>query len=474
MASLPVNSNFAPLSIQERVPDVAKVPEISAASLLHDRRKVRYVPQGSQTFNNTGPSQINILMNDNAGYIDPQSVCLSGKYQTTSIPVGATWCVLEDGIWSLFDRIRLYINGQVVEDIGPGLARKVNSEVYSSVPKNWYDSQGTSLGLHKFNNTVFSSGADVGAAFVQATMNNALRSMRKNNPTNRAAAVYAYQSNANGVAFSIPLSVILGFFRTEYLFPIRNAGTVQISIDFATDWRQSFVCDAYTSGNPTWTLSDVTMEADILTCDPRYVAVMDSLMADPSQEGYRLPYTTSQVLQITYPNGAGPKTLVLPKATSNVRQVLFISQDTTSLSSPTAWKSSFPTQNYVEAQVVIGSKRFPEVPASGYGRAYATLQDGNNMLGNILGGGLVDMENFTGATTGGYAPDMAAAAFIWAYSFDRVKSQFIPLDGESTNSVGGQIQVYLNNNPTNAQTLTAAVESVRFITIKANSLTIVG
>lgn len=472
MSSLPVMSNYAPLSIQERVPDMAKVPEISAASLLHDRRKVRYVPQGSQSFTNTGPNQINVMLNDNAGYLDPQSVCLSGKFQITTVATGSTNTILDDGIWSLFDRIRLYINGQMVEDVGPGLGRKVNAEIYSSVPKDWYDSQGTSLGLHKFNNTVFASGADVGATFNQTTLNTINRSARKNNPQSRLALISTYQQN--GYAFSVPLSVILGFFRSEYLFPIRNAGSVQITVDLASDWRQSFVCDGTPTAGPAWTLSDVTVEADVLACDPRYVAVMDSLMSDPSQQGYRLPYTTSQILQISYPSGNGPKTLVLPKATSNVRQVMWVTQDTADLTSGTKWKSAFPPQSYSEAQAVIGSKRFPEVPASGYGRAYATLQDGNNMLGNILGGGLVDMENFAMVTTGGVAPDAAAACFIWAYSFDRVKSQFIPLDGESTNSVGGQIQIYLNNNPTNAQTLTASVESVRFLTIKANSLTVVG
>lgn len=482
MASLPVQANYSPLSIAERVPDVAKVPEVSAASLLQSRRTVRYIPQGTQTVASNGVTQTNILINDNAGYLDPQSVRLSGTFQITSAAVAAGWSLLDDGIHSLMDRVRLYINSQVVEDQGPGFGRKANAEIYSSCPKNWYDSQGTSVGLHKFNEKVFANDNVPGAADA-ATIQSYVGSYRKNNCALRAQNVSAYQRT--GVPFSIPLSLFLGFFRSEYLFPIRNSGTIQLTVDWLNIVNGAFVgAAAGALAGLTWQITDLSVEADILTCDPRYVAVMDSLMSDPTQEGYRLPITTTQILQVNY-SGSGAKTLVLPKASANVRQVSWVSQDTASLAgganAETSWKSAFPHQSYTEAQIVIGSRRFPEVPAAGFGRAYSTLQDGNNMLGNVLGGGLVDMENFSGAVTGGSAAgagaaafDTSSAAFIWAYSFDRVKSQFIPLDGESTNAVGGQIQIYVNNAPANAQTLTAMVEYVRFITIKANALSVAG
>ncbi len=209
----------------------------------------------------------------------------------------------------------------------------------------------------------------------------------------------------------------------------------------------------------------------MIQCDSRYVAVMDSLMA--SEEGFKLALTTSQVMPVSY-GGAGTKTLTLAKATANLRSILVASQATADLGDGTKFKSAFPPHTFASIYTVVGSRRFPEAPDVGYARAFQSVQDGAGVLGNVLGGGIIDAENYALATTGGQVPDANCATWMWGYNFDKVKTESISLDGESTNSVGGQCQIYLENTAPTSATLTAVVDYTRFIQIASSRVSLMG
>jgi hypothetical protein len=210
-------------------------------------------------------------------------------------------------------------------------------------------------------------------------------------------------------------------------------------------------------------MSGLTLEAQMLTLHPLYTEAMVSLCRSPGL-GYRLPITTHSVQQVSIPAGNGQKTIAVPQAVSNLRQVSFVVQDTADLVDYTKDKARFPIYTYQEAFGQVGSVRLPENPAVGAARAYACTVDADNQLGSVVSNPVIDLENYCGITTSGsVARDTDSDAFIWSVSCDRVKDTFLPVDGLSGSSLGGQIVITLNNNMTNAGTLTCVSETVKFI-----------
>jgi hypothetical protein len=456
-------SSYEPLAIEERLPESLKVPSLTASSVISDRRRIRVVPQGQQSINNQSSNQITFMLTDSASYLDPQSACFSGKFTITN-GTNTQYAILDDGIHSLFSRARLYVGGQLVEDRN-NLGVSVNKEIYSSMPWEHYKSVGLPLALlYKYNNDAFAT--TLGANVDLAGVSQALTSTMKNECDARVANVYAYQSGG-ACFFSLPLAYIFGLFRTARAIPLRNLGQIQITLDIAPPGQSFYVkpVSGTQPGNPTWTIENMTIEADYLQADARYVAVMDSLMADPTMPGWRLPIRTFQVLQASY-SGAGQKTIILSKATRNARQLLFVSQDTTSITNIQAPSTSlFTSQNFTNFYCQIGAQRFPQDPVEGRSRCFALLMDAQHALNNVLATPVVDGCNFQGgfATT-----DATSSLFILGVSFDKLRGEMVDVDGIDTASSGSQIAIYLNNAPVNPQTLTASIEFTELITCQAN------
>lgn len=447
MASSVLGHPYADKPLEEIVPSFLQQPKLSSASLVQQRRWARYVPQGSSTITQDGPNQINFILSDSAAFLDPNSTTLSGLFRSNE-SLANTGFLLCDGLWSLFLRLRVYVNGVLVEDINQ-LGIKNNMEVYASMGYDHYVSQAGALGLtHKYNNVLYTTSAGV--------------ITRKNDISGKRVA--ALNAQKAGVQFSLPLSYISGFFRSEKAFPLLASGQVQVTLDIQrpeSAFIKVGVPTQYTT--PNWSITGLTMEAQVLTLHPLYSEAMVSLCRSPGL-GYRLPITTHNVQQVSVPASTGQKVIAVPQAVSNIRQISFVIQDTADLVDYTKDKARFPIYAYSDAFVQVGSVRLPENPAVGCARAYACTVDADNQLGSVVSNPIIDIENFCGMTTSGsVARDTDSDAFVWSVSCDKVKDTFLPIDGLSGSALGGQIIVTINNTMTNPGTLTATCETVKFL-----------
>ena len=461
MASSSLGHPYQDKGLEEIIPQFMQQPKLSSASLVQARRKSRFVPQGASEINQSGPNSLNFIISDSSSFLDPNSTCLSGKFKSTdtaSTPAAPAGALLVDGIVSLFQRLRVYVGGVLLEDINV-LNTKELMEVYTSMTQEHYNTQGSALALfHKFNPLYTKSdGAPC----------------RKNNPAARKEAALRVQQAADGVYFSLPMSYISGFFRNEKAFPLLAAGQVQVTIDLVRGW-EGFVSVGNPAQTPHWTLTDLTMEMDCLTMHPLYTQALVSLIRAPGM-GYTCPVTTHNVQQISIVGGDNSKSIAVPQAVNNLRQVSWVIQPTASLSLPDYDKSTFPINTYEDAYITVGSHRFPESPAVGTARAYQITVDADNQLGSINGAPIIDVENYCGATvTGSIGRDASCDAFVWSISLDKIKDTYVASDGISGASLGGQIVLNVNNNvPVGGGTLTVVAETTRFLSLAEGRINVV-
>jgi hypothetical protein len=175
-------------AITEVLPEALRMSSLTKSSILTGRRRIRVIPQTGQTYGSGGnPSVCNILLQDSAGLLDMQSVVLSFNVQTANTaagefvakrsandpyaalqpPVGtppvappanlftpgvtdpAVTAVLDDFAWSVFQRVTISLNSQLVDDLNH-VGRQATTEVYASASPSWYNTIGTVMGAWKF------------------------------------------------------------------------------------------------------------------------------------------------------------------------------------------------------------------------------------------------------------------------------------------------------------------------------------
>lgn len=462
-----LSAGFMPLEVKEKLPEAMAIPELQASSVVVDRRRVRYVPSTTQSYTQSGPNQINIFLSSQSDYMDLQSATLNGKLKIDSLATG-TYVALGDHIASLFQRARLYIGGTLVEDRN-NLGVSVNQEVYTSVPYGHYESAGPMEALmYKFNKTNFLD--LVAPGNTQANINATLLSHGKNQPTARMPNVYTWETS-DGATFSMPLSYIYGLFRVPKMFPLRNSGVIQISIDIAPQ-AQAFVSDS-ASSTFNWTLSNVEVKADMITADPRYVAVIDSLCSDASLGGFKLPINTFQVLNSQISSGSAQRTVLLSKATRNAKQVLIAFQDQTQNLTKRS-TDCFNANGFVQAYLQCGSSRFPLDPTASYGEAYGYTLDSQHMLGNVIAQPIIDVENYQNVSYTQASVDALAQCWIWGASLERLRNEFVSADGIDTSATGGgNLQYYITSAPSADQTMIASIEFGEVVHIQANRVAVI-
>jgi hypothetical protein len=89
------------------------------------------------------------------------------------------------------------------------------------------------------------------------------------------------------------------------------------------------------------------------------------------------------------------------------------------------------------------------------------------MLNNQFSGGLVSRATYE-------TNDNDQAAFTYAYNFRRVLTEELGLDGENSIQSGSIIQADITDAPAGAVTLTAIIESLRYVELKGSAVNVVG
>jgi SepF-like predicted cell division protein (DUF552 family) len=89
------------------------------------------------------------------------------------------------------------------------------------------------------------------------------------------------------------------------------------------------------------------------------------------------------------------------------------------------------------------------------------------MYNNMVSGGLVTRRNYEN-------DDNDQGAFTYAYNFRRVQNEELDLDGENSIQAGSIIIADITDDPSGAVTLTAVLESLRYVQLKGSAVQVTG
>jgi hypothetical protein len=524
-------------SIAEVVPDVVKVAgKLAMSSVITGRRRVRLVPQSGQTYNSGASSGIvNILIQDGQAYADLLSACLS--FQVTvydsanAVAAGATptataACTLDDGAYSVFRRALVSVNSTLMDDID-FLPKKVNAELYPTVSQAWYNSVGGFLGLWKHNTSTvlpatatnvatgdtFISKYDIPSKVVQ----NAAKQMGTGAFSSASLAAPAFQPGQN--QYSVPVSLLSSFFRNDTLFPSRNAGQLYLQLNLANA-VEAMLCAGATAPVPSYSITNLTLELDYVDLHPTYLSLMDDLIEAPDGTGVNWAFDAHLVSsQSIGAASAGQKSIIVSKASQNMRALQVISQPSSALASP-RWlaQSTFSNPGVTDIQYRIGSLYYPAFTSIGEHRMFMDLQNSFGSPESTDKSGIIDTVNYYTCTPDSFVGVLAAVgtataaaapvpapnqnnlgtlvvskqirtawcdAWTYGYCFDRLKHAAfhgVELDGINTlTSSGSQMVVQINCNPTNPAaplnpdtTISAIVRFTRVLHLGGGATSVIG
>lgn len=511
-----LSSPFMSDTIAEVVPDVAKVGgKLAMSSVITGRRRVRLVPQSGQNYGSGASSGIiNILIQDGQAYADLLSACLSFEVQTVDTtnnaagaPVFTNFAVLDDGAYSVFRRSLISVNSTLMDDTD-FLPKKVNAELYATASQSWYDNVGSWLGLWTKNTSALGYVPQAAAT----SGGTSEPQISKYNTIQKAVLVAQKQQSAtatigNAVVpgqnkYMVPLSLLTSFFRNDTLFPSRNAGQLYVQLNLASA-LEAMLCGA-TNATPAFQINNLTMELDFVDLHPTYLSLMDDLIESPSGSGVNWPFDSHLVSTQSINSGSGPQSVIVSKASQNMRSLQIVSQLSSGLAT-----SRFPSQSCfnnpgsIDVQYRIGSLYYPAFTSIGEHRQYADLQNAFGSPESVDKSGIIDTVNYYLQTSGLIANGVAGTqttnnngaavansatniitnawgsdCWSYAYCFDRLKhAKFhgVDLDGINTlTSAGSQMVVQLNCNPNQPSTLTSIVRFTRVLHLGGGATSVIG
>jgi hypothetical protein len=354
MASV-LSSPFHGLSPDEVVPAAADLTSLKQASILQGRRRVRFQPQTGVT---AAPGNIvQFVLSDSTGLLDVNSMVFSA---TITVPQATGQAatdinLLDEGV-SFCRRIQILANGSLVEDID-NAHRAANAAVLSSADSSWYKGDGSFMNFWKLNEAL-----SVSAPTAQ------------NNVAAHAVEVSNQLSYRNrGVQMAFPLGIVAPSLASNKYWPLRSMGELVIQMTLAQA-AEAIWCNI-SGQTPTYTLSDIFLECDIVVPHPAYASLLDRITQLPSEDGLNLPILTRLVSQgQSIPasvNSLTESAIVLSRATTNLRRLIYMNQPTAGLNDYTYPSvSCFPDGGMAGFQARIGSLYFPSQPANSKARMF--------------------------------------------------------------------------------------------------------
>lgn len=478
-----LSAPFHGLPIDEAVPLAAEVGGVSRSSILQGRRRIRFQPQ---TGTSAAPGSIvQFVLSDSTGLLDVNSMVLSATVTvtgaTTAEPAwmdeGAAWC----------RRAQVLLNGSLVEDVD-NAHRASNLEVLSSCGDGFYKTQGSFMNYWKFNNDLIAGGAAN-----QATT-------QKNDVLNHLDVAWADLSG-NGSQYAWPLGLITPSLRTEKYWPLRSMGELVLQFTCANASEAVF-SPAKNATNPTYALSNIFLECDIVVPLPEYAALLDRVTQMESEPGLVIPVDTlivSQGQSIPAAQSATATTessVVVSRATTNLRQAIFAVQPTAGLNNFTYPATScFPDAGFGAIQWRVGSLYFPSQPADSLGRAAQMTMAAFGHPASVDKSPVWNRQNYDATTTTAAATFRNAlsapgaggviatnARFTYAdfapkaYSFDSYKGGE-PLDADGISilgQAGSQIVNIVRLANPEAVTPVVVLKATKYLHLKNGGLRVVG
>jgi hypothetical protein len=474
----------------EIVPGEAQYGAPERSSILTQRRRCRVVPQTGGSYGSAGSgaggAQIQFLVADAGGLLDPRSMTINYTIQTSGTTVGA-----DDG--HPFMTFQCLLNGQLVEQLtnAPKLA---NVEMSIGGSKNYYSTAGSLQGFEILNNDLVT---DVPSSSVTASItawgyavgNQASISVR----TQRASS--AVFNNIAGEQRSIPLGLVCGFGRMVQYLPISILGEVALQIVCGQPNDVLFTTNSTTTGN--YSLSNVSLEYDVVVPQSNYMSLLQKVATDDGG-GLTMPYESSIVAPAAAISASSTaltqNDLIVSRATNHLLRASVVQVPTTCVSLlgyPS--QSCFSHAGTYSVQFRIGSQVFPQIAAAGDASMFnmslsaygSVLQENGSCTNRVLWGnstngataGTAAVYETADAATGGTTKFAYADRFVPTYGFRTVKgaSQPLAVDGISlAGSSGSQLIASLISAPGIAYTPFVILTALRFIKAQGGAVQVVG
>jgi hypothetical protein len=473
-------------SFVEVVPESAKMGQLSKSSLLTQRRRVRITPQ---TGSSAGPStQVQFLLSDGAGMVDLRSVVVNYTLQITN---GTGTTSPDDG--SPFITAQAMLNGQLLESI-QSASKYANVEMIMGGSKNYYESAGSFQGFELLNGSLQNT-----ALTTTGLTNTTLPSYGQ--VVNNVASIDArYRRSANavwnntaGTQRSIPLGLLMGLGKCATYIPLALFG--ELSFVFQTGSNADVLFQSSSSADGTYTLSNLSMEADIVVPAGPYMQLLQKVASEPG--GITIPYesciiATGGVIS-TSASALQESSIITSRATNHLTKssIVFVPRDLTgSINYPS--QSCFSHAGLFGFQTRIGSQVFPQISAQGDASIFNTSMSayGSVMQESATATNRVLWANSTNGTTAGtpanYENDISTSGTtryaygdrcIPSYGYRVVKGGAIPLDVDGVSlagASGSQIIHTIVSAPATNYTPFVLLSALRFIKASGGAVSIVG
>jgi len=426
-----LTSPFLMPRVEEVVPDFAMLKDrLTGSSVVEERYTATQVPSSGDQYSvgGSGTRLMIIRVANQNDYIDTSTMVLNFKAQGfgTALGVGVTFA-LDDHVLSCVDTINVKVGGQTVEVLN-NVGHLMNALVQGSMPYNYYKQNGGFEGLYVYDkwndgvNPTVAQAPNMPAGWATTNFPN-------NNPdvTNSSLIDTKWyvgnQWMAAGRYYSVPLT-LLGLCRIPTLFAARNFQDVTLEILFRSSLAGcAWVANAQ-SANPVATssiqISDVTLTYDCCRMSADYYALMDNELKMPNGSGVAYAIDTYQVQPASIPQGvAGPITdagaalsgnpltyagqngaltrIVVAKGTRFLKGVYGVTKPTVAETS-FLWRNNSTNGNFSfnSYQVIINSKRYPQLQIQSSAQQFQELQKAYNQLGSVTGGALISWFNYVG------------------------------------------------------------------------------
>lgn len=464
----------AQLPMEEVVPAAASVKGLTRSSILTQRRRIRVAAQTGRdvgtgtggTAANGGNQQIQFLLSDAGGLVDPASICVVYNFCTNA-------AVPDDG--HPFTRVQISLNGQLLDDVNSA-AKNTNAEVALGATKDWYSTSGSFCGFELLNNELNTGTASVASAGALQQYCSAWGDV-SGNWFNMEARYDDGATTANplgGVQRVLPLGLISGVGRMKNYLPLNILG--ELSFTFYTGSANE-VLFSPAGGSPDFSLKGVYLLADIVIPHPAYAEVLSRMATEGAEGGLSMPYESTIVSQGGVMSASASAltdySVIVSRATNNlVRSIVFMQPNARLTSSQYPIQSCFNHGFTNKIQWRIGSQFYPSIPAEGDADIWATaasaygtagLNEQNGVANRLLWAQTTPITQVSAHTNGegAYKFDYSDK-FTPAYGFRVVKgaAEEIQMDGVSLAGASGSQCVV-------AITAAPAVDTAPFVTLVA-------
>lgn len=479
------------LPMSEVVPGAASFGSLERSSILTQRRRARVTPQTGASLGSAGAGaggqQIQFLIADQGGLVDMRSVVINYTIQTSG---AATPCP-DDG--HPFMTFQAMLNGQLLENI-QNAPKVTNAEMTMGGSQTYYRTAGSLQGFELLSSDLVTN---VPSSSTTASIT-AWGYVVGNQPSIAARssrAANAIFNNIAGEQRSIPLGLISGLGRMRQYLPISVLGDLSFVLQTGQPAEVLFSIGSSTAGD--YSLSQISIEYDVVVPDARYMAVLQKLATEDAG-GLVLPYESAIVgVGATIAASASAlteNTIIVSRATNNLLRAAVLQVPTSCVSLlgyPS--QSCFSHAGVYSVQFRVGSQTFPQVAAQGDAALFnmslcaygsALQENGTNtnrvLWANSTNGataGTAAVYETAEAASGGTTKFCYADRFVPTYGFQVVKGAADPqaVDGVSlAGASGSQLVATLISAPAIGYTPFVVLTALRYIVGKAGVSSVMG